>query len=44
MKTRVHSFSRDWLPTTFGKVLGAGKTGLALDLGEIAVDRRKVGI
>ncbi|XP_040302249.1 uncharacterized protein LOC121011704 [Herpailurus yagouaroundi] len=33
--------SRDWVPTTFGKVLGAGKTGLALDLGEIAVDRRK---
>ncbi|XP_058556540.1 uncharacterized protein LOC131495551 [Neofelis nebulosa] len=32
---------RNWVPTTFGKVLGAGKTGLALDLGEIAVDRRK---
>jgi len=44
MKARVHLCSRYGIPTVLSKVLGAGKTGLGLDLEEIVVDGRKVGI
>lgn len=35
---------RDCIPPMLSKVLGAEKTGLGLDLEEIVVDGRKVGI
>lgn len=44
MKAGVHSSSRYGVPTVLSKVLGAGKTGLGLDLEEVVVDGRKVGI
>lgn len=35
---------RDYIPPMLSKVFGAGKTGPGLDLEEVVVDGRKVGI
>lgn len=46
MKAGIHSFSTDWVPAMLGQVLGTGKAGqgLGLDLEEMVVDGRRMGL